>query len=130
MQTKASTAQFFFVKAHIVASLAKTQRDMITAASTFEEKLAEWKSTVVPLFTEWANNYVPQGGSYGTKFNKQDLRDFAPPILTLACQDFRVQEINRIIGRINALAEDEHGRIRLRNDDPAFGYIGLDVNCS
>lgn len=129
MTTRVSTAQQLYLKSHILEGLEKYRQQVIDATQTYEEKLKEWKDTIVQQFTEFVAGFEPGEGSYGEKHNKKDMREFAPPVLKLACQDWRVQALNKSLARVEALAADDAGRVKLRSDDQVFTYLGVDIDC-
>lgn len=125
---KASSAWVLFDRERILSGLRQAQEDIIAGIKSYEEKLEDWRKTAPMKFADWAMNFNP-GVDDWRRSQRMHMEEWAPPIASGFCNDMRVQQLNRIIGRVIAMAGDEKNpsRVKLRQDDEAFSFIGIEI---
>lgn len=126
MATKPSSAWVVFDRERILSGLRQAQDDIAAGIKSYEENLEEWRRTAPAKFADFAANFQPSTSDW-RRSQKMHMEEWAPPVASSVCSDYRVQEVNRIIGRIIAMAGDGKGNVKLRQDDAAFSFIGIEV---
>lgn len=106
-------------KSAILKELREAETAVMDAIVDYKTQVAIWRQEAPKRFAEFAANWDPDNGFY-----RGNLDGFSPPTLSKACQDYRVQQLNKTIVRIDAMAADSNGNIKLYRQDPLFDYLG------
>ena len=104
-----------YEKAAVLKQLKDSENAVIGAIKTFEEQVTEWRNTAPQKFAEFVAEWDTANGFYKGSFD-----GFAPPKLSPLCQDYRIQNLNKAIARIEAMPADDNGNIKLYRQDPVF----------
>jgi hypothetical protein len=118
--TSPPKVQAKYQKDEVLKQLKDSESAVLASLKTYEEDLAHWKETAPQKLAARIAEYEANG-----YFGSRDF-DFPPPKLNPACQDWRIQNLNKAILRITAMTPDEKtGSINLRGDDPLWEYVAL-----
>lgn len=107
-----------YSKSAIMKELRDSETAVMGAIKTYEEQVEHWKANIVKEFADFVEHWDKENGYY-----KGQLDHFAPPRLSPMCQDYRIQNLNRAIARIEAMAPDTNGNIKLYRQDPVFDFL-------
>lgn len=113
-----------YTKTDILKQLRDAENAVLGSLKSYEEEFQEWKTTVVGKFQKFVDGLPPENDR-ADYYSSISFNDFNPPKMNQACRDYRVQNLNRTIVRIEAMAEDEKGVITLAGNDPLWDYMSL-----
>ncbi len=102
-----------YAKAEVLHQLHEAKQRVEETIITHEQAMTNWRAEAPIKFAEMVKNY-PEQNFY--------IHGLEPPRLNAACNDYRVQALNKIIARVVVMDGDV---ITLRGDDPIWDYVGL-----
>lgn len=109
-----------YSKTEVLKQLRDAEAAVERSLKTHEEAFQEWKENAPKKFAEWVDSVGISDTIYSANMDA-----FRPPVKHEACRDYRIQNLNRCILRVTAMATDDYGIISVRPDDELWGYVGL-----